>query len=51
MLDSEMNVVSRDVKDEDPFLDADAALEVQELIAQTMSNNDHCSLDEYVRTC
>ena len=49
-LDDTMNVVTRGVEDDDPFLEADASsLELQSLIDETMQGSEErCMLEEYV---
>ena len=47
VLDASMDVVSR-AEEDDPFLEIDASLELQELINHTVSSDQCCGIDEYV---
>ena len=47
VLDASMDVVSR-AEENDPFLEIDALLELQELIDQTVNSEERCMIAEYV---
>ena len=48
VLDNSLDVVARPAEDADPFIEADAQVELEGLIARALPPSKSCSMEEYV---
>ena len=48
ILNADLDVITCDLEEDDPFLEADMRMEVQSLIEKTMPTDGRCNVDEYL---